>query len=112
MQEEIDRLISWYKNEITKLVTDRHSNPVALARIEAYEEYIEQTLHSGPNENGFYQLKNWEDEILDVEEYTKEQIVELLKESKGYQAEIDDALRMINIFFPQCERGELNTGDY
>jgi len=40
MQEEIDRLISWYKNEITKLETDKHSDPVMLARIEAYQEFI------------------------------------------------------------------------
>lgn len=41
MQEEIDRLISWYKNEITKLETDRYSNPImALTRIEAYQEFI------------------------------------------------------------------------
>jgi hypothetical protein len=41
MQEEIDRLISWYKNEITKLETDKHSDPVILStRIEAYQEFI------------------------------------------------------------------------
>jgi hypothetical protein len=92
-----------------------HKLGVALFRydsIEANEEYIEHTLDSGPNESGIYKLKNWENEILDEEEYSRDQIVELLKESKGYQAEIDDALRVINLFFPQCERGELNTGDY
>jgi len=40
MQEEIDRLISWYKNVITKLEADTRSNPVVLARIEAYQEFI------------------------------------------------------------------------
>jgi YD repeat-containing protein len=40
MQEEIDRLISWYKKVITKLEADTQSNPVVLARIEAYQEFI------------------------------------------------------------------------
>jgi len=80
--------------------------------MEANEEYLEYTLDSGPNERGNYQLKNWEDEVLDDEEYSREQIVELLKESKSYQAEIDNALKVINVFFPHCNRGELNTGDY
>ena len=78
----------------------------------ANQEQIEHTLDSGPNENGVYQLKNWENEILDEEDYSKEQIVELLEEINGYQAEEDDSMKMINLFFPQCERGELNTGDY
>lgn len=41
MQEEIDRLISWYKKEITKLEADTQSDPVVIsARIEAYQEFI------------------------------------------------------------------------
>jgi hypothetical protein len=40
MQEEIDRLISWYKKEITKLEADTQPNPVVLDRIEAYQEFI------------------------------------------------------------------------
>jgi hypothetical protein len=92
-----------------------HQLGVAMFRydgIEANEEQIEYTLDSGPNESGVYKLKNWVNEIIDEDEYSRERIVELLMESKGYQAEIDDALRVINLFFPQCERGELNTGDY
>jgi hypothetical protein len=100
---------------VSELIHAVHKLGVAMFRydnIQANEEYIEHTLDSGPNEGGVYQLKNWENEILDEEEYSREQIVELLKESKGYQAEIDDALKVINLFFPQCERAELNTGDY
>jgi hypothetical protein len=51
MQEEIDRLISWYKDEIAKLETDRHSNPVVLARIEAYQEFIFDLQSLTPNQD-------------------------------------------------------------
>jgi hypothetical protein len=51
MQEEIDRLISWYKNEITKLETDAHSNPVMLDRIEAYQEFIFNLQSLTPNQD-------------------------------------------------------------
>ena len=51
MQEEIDQLISWYKNEITKLETDKHSNPVMLDRIEAYQEFIFNLQSLTPNQD-------------------------------------------------------------
>lgn len=52
MQEEIDRLISWYKNVITKLETDNHSDPVVLsARIEAYQEFIFDLQSLTPNQD-------------------------------------------------------------
>lgn len=75
-------------------------------------EEIEHTVHSGPNENGVYQLKNWDDEIIDEEEYSKEQMDAMLNEINEYQAQEDESMKIINIFFPQCERCELNTGDY
>lgn len=76
------------------------------------QEQIENTIEAGPNENGVYQLINWDDEIIDEEEYSKEQMDDMLKEINEYQADEDESMRVINIFFPQCERGELNTGDY
>ena len=57
MQEEIDRLISWYKNEITKLETDRHSNPVMLDRIEAYQEFIFNLQSLTPNQDWVKELR-------------------------------------------------------
>lgn len=75
-------------------------------------EEIEHTVNSGPNENGVYQLKNWDNEIIDEEEYSKEQMDAMLNEINEYQAQEDESMKIINIFFPQCERGELNTGDY
>jgi len=48
----------------------------------------------------------------DDEGYTTEQINEFLGKYQQYQALEDEAMRMIKVFFPQCERSELNTGDY
>jgi hypothetical protein len=48
----------------------------------------------------------------DDEGYTTEQINEFLEKYEEYQVYEDKAMKMINVFFPQCERGELNTGDY
>jgi hypothetical protein len=73
---------------------------------------LEHTLASGPNHDGFYQLKSLNNEILDDEEYSKEDIVELLEEIIGYQKDEEDSMKLINIFFPECYQGDLNTGDY
>jgi hypothetical protein len=48
----------------------------------------------------------------DDEGYTTEQINEFLEKYQEYQVYEDEAMKMIKVFFPQCERGELNTGDY
>jgi hypothetical protein len=57
MQEEIDRLISWYKNVITKLEADKHSDPVVLsARIEAYQEFIFDLQSITPNQDTVKEL--------------------------------------------------------
>lgn len=48
----------------------------------------------------------------DEEGYTKDQINEFIEKYREYQAREDEAMKMIKVFFPQCERGELNTGDY
>jgi hypothetical protein len=75
-------------------------------------EEIEHTIASTPDQDGLYQLKNWDDEIIDEEQYTKAQLTSMLEECNGYLNEEQEAMKVINIFFPQCERGELNTGDY
>ena len=48
----------------------------------------------------------------DDEGYTTEQINEFIEKYREYQQYEDEAMKMIKVFFPQCERGELNTGDY
>ena len=73
---------------------------------------LEHTLASGPNHDGFYQLKSLNNEILDDEEYSKEDIVGLLEEIIGYQKDEEDSMKLINIFFPECYQGDLNTGNY
>jgi hypothetical protein len=78
----------------------------------AEEDYIEHTLDSGPNENGVYQLKDFSGGILDEKEYSGEYLTKCLKQSWDYGAEIDEALEVINLFFPQCEHCELNTFDF
>jgi len=78
----------------------------------ANNEEIEHSLHLEPNKDGLYQLRNWDDEVVDEEQYTKEELISMLEESNGYQNDESEAMKVINIFFPQCERGELNTGDY
>ncbi len=78
----------------------------------ANAEVIEHSLGLSPDENGMYQLKDWDDDVVDEGYFTKDELVSMLKESNGYQNEEDEAMKVINVFFPQCERGELNTGDY
>lgn len=78
----------------------------------ANQDQLEHTLDSGPNQLGVYQLKSFEGEILDDEEYSKEEVIQLLEEIIEYQKEEDDSMKVINIFFPQCYQGDLNTGDY
>ena len=48
----------------------------------------------------------------DDEGYTTDQINEFLEKYQEYEACEDEAMKMIKVFFPQCERGELSTGDY
>lgn len=78
----------------------------------ANHEQIEHSIDLPPDGDGLYQLKNWDDEIIDEEKFTKAELISMLEEINGYQAAEDEAMKMINIFFPQCERSELNTGDY
>ncbi len=78
----------------------------------ANEEQIEQSLELAVNDDGMYQLRDWDGSVIDDEEYTKDDLINMLTELKSHQAAEDKAMKMINIFFPQCERSELNTGDY
>lgn len=100
---------------ISDLVHALHQLGVAMFghdSMSANIEEIEHTIATTPDDNGLYQLKNWDDEIIDEEQYTKDELIRMLEECNGYLSEEHDAMKMINIFFPQCERGELNTGDY
>ena len=48
----------------------------------------------------------------DGEEYTKEEIEDIIKEYDKLGNDQDGYMKVINFFFPQCEPGELGTGDY
>jgi hypothetical protein len=78
----------------------------------ANPDVIEHSIGSNPDEDGLYQLTDWNGEIVDEEQFTKDELISMLEESIGYRNEEEEAMKVINIFFPQCERGELNTGDY
>jgi hypothetical protein len=71
------------------------------------EDEISIAIDAGPSEDGFYYIKG-----VDDEKYTKDELTQLLSKYEDLQTGEDKAMKMINIFFPQCERGELNTGDY
>ena len=48
----------------------------------------------------------------DGEEYTKEEIEDIIKEYDKLGNDQDGYMKVINFFFPQCEPRELGTGDY
>jgi hypothetical protein len=50
--------------------------------------------------------------VNEDEGFTKNSLLSMVEQINAYQAQEDESMKMINIFFPQCERGELNTGDY
>jgi hypothetical protein len=70
-------------------------------------ETVSTAIDSGPSEDGFYYIED-EDDVG----YTESEIKELLNDYNELQAGEDKAMKMIKVFFPQCQRGELNTGDY
>ncbi len=107
-QHDVYECVSDLVHALYKLGLAMYNNDGMMAN----QEQIEYTLDSGPNQLGVYQLKSTEDEILDDEEYSKEQLVGLLNEINEYQAEEDNSMKTINIFFPDCYQGDLNTGDY
>ena len=114
-----DYIDKFTEHDIYETVSDflhaLHTLSVAMFEYDnmpANQEEIENTIDLGPNENGAYQLKNWIGEVIDEEEYSKEEMDDMLKEINDYQIDEDESMRVVKIFFPQCERCELNTGDY
>lgn len=76
-------------------------------------EEVEYSLECQPNEDGYYYLRDLGGKIIDEEElYTREDLEMMREEMAEYEAIETESMKMINCFFPQCERGELNTGDY
>lgn len=70
------------------------------------EESVEWALEEENIRDGLHYIED------DDEGYTTDQINEMLVKYRQYRAQEDEAMKMINVFFPQCDRGELNTGDY
>ncbi len=70
------------------------------------DEAIGITLDEGPKDDGLFHIDDEE------EGYTKEEMEDFLERFADCQGRGDEALIVINSFFPQCEWGELNTGDY
>jgi len=73
---------------------------------------VEHSLKQQPDEDGYYLLIDTSDNPLTDDLYTKTELSDLYNALRRYRKEEQDALRVINAFFPQCERGELSTGDY
>jgi hypothetical protein len=78
----------------------------------ANSEQIRYTIGLGPDEKDFYQLKDTEKNLIDEKKFTKQEITALLEQVNSYESDEDQAMKKIHIFFPYCDRSELNTGDY
>jgi hypothetical protein len=76
------------------------------------KDKLENILNSGPDQHGVYQLKSLDGEILENDEYSKEEIIYLLEQIIVSEKEEEDSMKIINIFFPECYQGDLNTGNY
>jgi hypothetical protein len=76
------------------------------------QDKLENILNSGPDQHGVYQLRSLDGEILENDEYSKEEIIYLLEQIIVSEKEEEDSMKIINIFFPECYQGDLNTGDY
>ena len=75
-------------------------------------DFVELALDSKPDENGNYYLRDYDDDLLDEDPYSREDLEMMRDEMVEYEAIEKESMKTINCFFPQCERGELNTGDY
>jgi hypothetical protein len=71
------------------------------------EDMLGYALDEGPRDDGLYYIDEDDDEG-----YTKEEMEDFLEQFADCQSRGDAALKIIHAFFPQCEWGELNTGDY
>lgn len=69
-------------------------------------EMLEIALDDGAKSDGLYYVEDDEDG------YTKEDLEGYIEEYADCQIRGDAALKIIHVFFPECEWGELNTGDY
>jgi hypothetical protein len=78
----------------------------------ANSEQIRYTIRLGPDEKDFYQLKDTEQKLIDKKKFTKQEITALLEQINSYESDEEQAMKKINVFFPYCDRSELNTGDY
>lgn len=75
-------------------------------------EEVEYSLECQPNEDGYYYLRELDGRINDEELYSRQELEQMREEMAEYEEIQRNSMKMINCFFPQCERGELNTGDY
>jgi hypothetical protein len=108
--EYMDKFI---ENDVYEATSDllRALNNLSLTMYEydhlpGHEESVMWSLDEENTRDGLHYIEG------DDEGYTADEINEFLEKYEEYQAYEDKAMKMINVFFPQCERGELNTGDY
>jgi len=69
-------------------------------------ESINQALNKENIKDGLHYIEG------EDEGYTTDEINQLIIEYDFNNDNLNEALKKIRIFFPQCEIGELNTGDY
>jgi hypothetical protein len=81
-------------------------------RMSGSPESIENSLSEGPNSEGVYVIKDCDGDVVDEGPYTKEDLNQMLKELKKYVKKMDESMKTINAFFPQCDRWDLDTDDY
>ena len=70
------------------------------------EEDIDQALNKENIKDGLHYIEG------ENEGYTTTEINQLIIKYDFNNDNLNEALEKIRIFFPQCEIGELNTGDY
>lgn len=75
----------------------------------ANETLLEEALHNGPNENGFYKI---DDLSYEDENYTKEDIQNYIQEFNALDEIINYHGMILSQMFPSLEVSELNSGDY
>jgi hypothetical protein len=115
--EDIDYIDRFTQHDVYECVSDLvhalYSLGLAMYNYDSAPEKdaLENSLKSGPDNFGIYYLKDITGEILD-DEYSKEEIIELLDQMVESEIEGVNSMRLINVFFPECCQGDLNTGNY